>query len=659
MIAEIIPYAKLPRNLSVFDYIIPDEDEFKNIKLGQIVTINFRGRLIPGLVFKIKKYSDFPKLKKIKDIKQNISLDSKQINLLSTLSNYYFTSPASFLKEFIPTIPKKIHQYSRDWSKHYNFKAQNKLINYENVNSLLKEVAIPNQRYLLLTNKINRKYSFYLKYIEDVIKKNKEQVLLLFPNLKAITHFLEFIPAKLLREISVLTAKVYNKKNLFYQEWLDIKENKTKIIISNRSGVFLPLENVNTIIIDEAENQDYKQAEQNPRYHAVDLAYLASKESKIKIIINSLCPRLLDYYLSQVKNDFKLINDWQNINNSSHWIDSKNQIYDEKQHPIISEKAENVIIKSLNQKENVLILHNKKGLHTQITCKKCKHIFKCPDCQNLLLYNNKEKNFHCSHCKKIINKLYCPKCNSKEWKTMSYGTEDLKNYFKEKYNRYNAINVEQNKYSLEKLEEFIKNLKKQEKAYLIIATNYIFTLLDLKYFKTIIVSNTDRILSSNDFNANWKVFSAWPKLIHYAAENNIEIYFQTYNINHYIFQSLKKHKYLEFYKNELEWRKMLAYPPYKQLIKLIYQNTNKEAGEKILKSQYKKLQIIINKNSQISSPYPIYQQNIKRQNSNTYRWIISIKTTYANLKRNTDLSKYLFSLGTEWLIDLNPEDLYR
>ena len=659
MIAEIIPYAKLPRNLSVFDYTIPDEKEFKNIKLGQIVTINFRGRLIPGLIFKIKEKSEFPKLKKIKSAETNIILDQKQVNLLNILSDYYFTSPASFLKEFIPAIPKKIHQYSRDWSKYYDFKIQKDLRNYENVKTLLKELEVPNRRYLVLSNKTDRKLSFYLKYLEGIIKADKDQVLLLFPNLKSINEFLEFIPAELLEKISVLTSKVYNKKNLFYKEWLDIKENKTKIIISNRSGLFLPLGNVKTIIIDQAEHQDYKQEEQNPRYHAVDLAYLTSKENKIKLIISSLCPRLLDYYLSQVKNDFKLINDWQNIKDTSHWIDSKNQSYDEKLHPVITEEAERAIIKSLEKKENVLLLHNKKGLTNQITCTKCKHVFNCPDCQSLLFYNKKGNNFHCSHCKKVINKLYCPKCDSKEWKTMSYGTEHLKNHFSEKHSEFKVINIEQNKYTVESLEKLINKIKKQEDNYLIIATNYIFSLLDLKYFKTIVISNTDRILSSNDFNANWKTFSAWPKLIHYAAEKDIQIYLQTYNINHYLFQSLKKHKYLDFYKNELEWRKMLAYPPYKQLIKLIYQNTDKDKGEMILKKHYKKLQAIMNKNSQISSPYPIYHASIRRKSSNTYRWIISIKSNYSNLKKDTELAKYLISLGTEWLIDLNPENLYR
>lgn len=333
----------------------------------------------------------------------------------------------------------------------------------------------------------------------------------------------------------------------------------------------------------------------------------------------------------------------------------KEDIYDENKHPLISEKAEKVIKEKIKNNKKVLILHNKKGFANQVKCKECNNIFKCPECNRPYQYQIKNKTLYCHNCQKELKNIYCPKCKSKEWQLQSYGVKHLQKYWQKL--GYPSMAIEHKNYTSKELKIIKKKIT--EKHNLIISTNFIFSISNLQNFDFILITNTDQLLSTNDFNANWKTFKTYNSLIQKCAFHNVSIYFQTYHIDNFIFQALKKQQYNNFYQQELKWRQQLNYPPFKPLIKIIYQNRNAKQGENIVKKYYKKLKYISNKKTQISSPYPIYKNFIQRKNFKTYKWIIIIKSNYKNLQNKSKLYEFLKSLPPEWLIDINPENLYK
>lgn len=656
MIAEIIPYTKLPRNLDIFDYKIDDELAAQCAP-GQIVYIPFRRQKILGIIKKLKNRSDFPKLKTISE-KSDYKISENALKSLYDLAHYYISSPSLILKEMIPELPKKKHETKIEWADIYQWNYDEKaLLELDNVNALKKEISNQFRRYLILSNKEKRRWAFYWTYFMDYIKRDNKQLMIIFPNIQAIEAFLQFISPKYKDKITILSSKIHSKKNFYFNEWRKIKNNEVKIILGTRSAVFCPMENVETLIIDQAESRDYKQDEPNPRYHAVDVAYLNQKNYKFQLILNSLNPRFLDYFLSSEKADFQIINDYQNIKNTSHWIDMKSQAYDSDRHPLFSEEAEEIIKNAFEKKENLLILHNKKGFSNEVQCKHCHEILTCSQCEKPFHYTESQNVLSCKNCQKEEKFIKCPKCKSSEIIELSYGINHLQKYLKEK--EIPSFVLEHKNYSAQKEEIIKEKMQNLEKGQIFISTNYIFSLVKPGYFKHIILINSDRLLYSNDFNANWHSFNELNELIQKSSENNVELYLQTYNIQHFVFQSLKKQKFNDFYQNEIKWRKSLNYPPFKQLVKLIYQNEDANLGEKTVKNYYQKLKTELKSNLKITFPYPIYKTSIRRQNKNTYRWIIAIRCNYNDLKPQNELYKSLEKLDPDWLIDINPENLYK
>lgn len=654
MITEIIPYKKLPRNLDIFDYKIDDAIQ-DQITIGKIVIIPFRNKKILGVVSKIKTTSNFKKLKKITEVTP-YSLSENNIKSLYKLATHYINAPSLFLKNILPVIPKKNHKITKQWTDLYNWNFKKDLFKtLEKTPSLEKSLKDYHKRYLILSNNEQKNYALYLNLIKKHLKKKNKQLMLLFPNIQKIENFLQYLPLKYQEKISIISNKIVSKKNLYFKEWLKIQNNKVSIIIGTRSAIFMPLDNINTLIIDQAEGSDYKQTEPNPRYHTVDIAYLNQDFYKYKLILNSLNPRFLDYFLSSKQEDYKIINDYQTIEINSHWINMKEDIYDENKHPLISEKAETAIKENLNDNKKVLILHNKKGFANQVKCKKCNNIFKCPKCKQPYQYQVKNKTLYCHNCQTELKKIYCPKCKSTEWQLQNYGIKHLQKYW-EKLG-YSNIAIEYKNYTNKELETIKEKIK--NKHNLIISTNFIFSITNLKSFDFILITNTDQLLATNDFNANWQTFKNYNSLIQKCASYNITAYFQTYHLDNFIFQTLKKQQYNKFYQQELKWRQQLNYPPFKPLIKIVYQNRNNEQGEKIVKRYYRKLKHISSKETQVASPYPIYRHFIQRKNFKTYKWIIIIKSNYKNLQNNSKLYNFLENLPPEWLIDINPENLYK
>ncbi len=630
-IAQIIPLTRLKRDLNFFDYKIPDELN-RQIKRGQLVEIPFRNKPIKGVILDLVKSSKFQneKLKSIKIILDPVPfLMVWQLKLVQDLADYYFVSQAVLAKMLIPEIPKRERQSKEKFLTDVQFIDPPKLnIKIDQYYKILKPALL---RYFNPENKIK----VYLGLIKKTIAKNK-QIAIIVPQLSDIKNIYQY-----LLEYKNITSILLNDlpKNKYWQEWLKIKKGQAKIIIGTRSAIFAPFNSLDLIIIDQEENENHKQEEPNPRYNTKDVALKLKELLKCKLIFCAATPAFTSLYKVQNKEwsyfEFDKLTYKPEIN-----IIDKREEFKKGNYSIFSQELLNKIEYNLKRARKIFLFLNRKGFASLATCKDCGYIAICPACR-LPLTLHASKKLICHHCGYQEDLfLFCPKCKSPNIKLTGLGTEKVEIEIKKIFPQASILKIDQ--------ETPLANNNLREYD-LIIGTQYAFEFISWKTIDLIGVINADTLFYLPDFKSFEKTFNLLYKLALTIADSKKEIIVQTFSPDNYIFKALKKLDYKTFYLQELKERKTFNYPPFSQLIKLIYQSFEFNSGQKEINEAYRTLMSKTdNKKTIITPPLPAYTQQVRGR----WRWQIIIKL----LDKRIDLD-FLKSLPENIIIDRDPETL--
>ncbi|MFH1456913.1 MAG: hypothetical protein ABIF17_02230, partial [Patescibacteria group bacterium] len=368
MTVEIIPAIRLPRGLGVFTYNVPKELE-QEVCVGQIVQVSFRNKNINGVV--IKKYSkkviDDKKIKFIKKILYTLPLVTKnQIKLIQKISEYYAVSCAIVARSFLPDIPKKYISDNKQGTTRYN-----------NKNKFKKQLF-----WWLNLDEKNKKYL-------NIIKKNKnKQILILVPEIEMVDKMIKILKLDNNKNIFINHSHITGKLK-YFKNWIDILSGKPKIIIGTKISINLPFANLGAVIIDDSHNWNYKQSDINPRFDARKVAEWIAEQEKCELLLSTPAPSLEEYkqflFCEGAKEEKKM---------TSLKIISLKQEHDSGNYSVFSENLLSGIKSTLYAKQQIFLLHNRKGMAGFVECDDCKYVFKCPECDTLLVYYNETKKMH-------------------------------------------------------------------------------------------------------------------------------------------------------------------------------------------------------------------------------------------------------------------------
>ncbi len=630
-IAQVIPIIRLKRNLNFFDYKIPNE-LLGQIKKGQLVEIPFRNKIIKGVVLNLTASSIFEN-KKLKSLRSIIDplpfLNSWQLNLIVYLSNYYFISQAAWAKMIVPEIPKRIRQSKKNFLTEIDFleapKAEIKVDQYLKTS---KPILL---RYFYPDNKIET----YLSLIKNITEQDK-QIAIIVPQLSDVKRIYRY-----LLEYKSVTSVLLNDlpKNKYWQEWSKIKKGKAKIIIGTRSAIFAPFNKLGLIIIDQEENENHKQEEPNPRYNVKDVALKLKNLLKCGLIFSSSTPSFTSLYKAQKKEWSYFELDKLKAKPQISIIDKQDE-FRKGNYSIFSEELLKKTEYNLKRARKIFLFLNRKGLATLATCKDCGYIAACPNCKlPLTLHTNKK--LICHHCEYQEDLfLFCPKCKSPNIKLTGGGTEKIEIEIKKIFPQVNILKIDQ---------ETPWTNTDLSKYDIIIGTQYAFDFINWSMIDLICVINADISFSLPDFKSFEKTFNLLYKLALYIPNKKKDIIVQTFSPENYIFQAFKNLDYKIFYLNEAKERQIFKYPPFSQLIKLIYQSFEFNSGQEEINKVYNFLKSKSdNKKVIITPPLPVYTQQIRGR----FRWQIIIKIT----DKEIDLD-FLKDLPENIIIDRDPENL--
>ena len=507
-----------------------------------------------------------------------------------------------------------------------------------------------------------------MQLIEKVIKNGKSAILLV-PEISLTPQMLDrFIGRFGKDKIAVLHSKLSIGER--HDEWIRIKEEKSKIVIGARSAIFAPVKNLGIIIIDEEHDSSYK-SESSPRYNAKEIAEKICKENNIPLILGSATPDINTFYRTNLENiddrKITLLKLTKRANNSSL---PKVKIVDLKKELAIGNKTmfstllHKLIEENLKNKHQTILFLNRRGYSTFIMCRECGYTMKCPNCNISLTYHsfqNKLKCHYCGHEENPVN--ICPNCGSTKIRYFGTGTQKIEEEVKKEFPEASIIRMDVDTVSKKNSHEEILNKFKKENIDILIGTQMVVKGHHFPNVTLVGVIEADSSLNIDDFRANERTFQILTQVAGRAGREQLpgKVVVQTYNPNSFAIELSKGQNYDLFYKTEIELRKQLNYPPFCDIIVVGFSGRDNNEISKLSTYVYKLLKTNLeNYNIKVFMPMPAPIDRIK----NRYRWRIVAKgkvTSEVNIVINKCLQKVYnsgISKNTNIIIDVNPNTMY-
>ncbi len=416
------------------------------------------------------------------------------------------------------------------------------------------------------------KTEVYIKLIETYLRQEK-QVLYLLPEIALTTQLVGRLVAYFGNQVAVFHSKYNNNERA--EVWKSVLENseKARVIIGARSALFLPFSNLGFIIVDEEHEQNFKQTDPAPRYHARDAAIVLAKYSNANVLLGSATPSLESYYNAESGkyNLVELKERFGNVNLPTiEIVDLKDKYFRKK----MSGHSSDVLIENITQAlalgEQVILFQNRRGYSPVVECVTCGHVPNCQQCDVSLTFHKHKNQLRCHYCGySMANPTHCHQCSSVDLMTKGFGTEQIQQELVQLFPEARIGRMDQDttrgKFGFEKIIDSFKN----REIDILVGTQMVAKGLDFDNVTLVGVMNADNMLYHPDFRALERAFQMMTQVAGRAgrAEKPGKVLIQTYNPAHNTIQQVLNNDYDGMYSEQLHERRIYKYPPYFKLIK--------------------------------------------------------------------------------------------
>lgn len=617
------------------------------LNIGDGIVAQLRKKEYQGVVLK-KVNKPIFKTNPILEVFAEKLLNADQIKLFEYIVNFYFANPSRTINLFTPKNLHKLNQEDLISNPATNQTATPPEFELNQTQKEILDFLHQEEQKIHLVHGItgSGKTIIYLKRVEEVLKQNDlNQVLILIPEIsltpQTINTFQNYFSPEI---ISIYHSKLNPTEQL--KEWIKIKNNQSKIVIGSRSALFLPYQNLKLIIMDEEHDHAFKQ-DQNPRYHARSIAQWYHQNLKTQLILGSATPSLETYLAAEnnkiLKHEILHRSQFQDLP-SIKIVDLKDEIKKGNPSPI-SDELFNKIKQTLKDKEQVLILHNKRGFANYLLCQDCGQVVNCPKCSiSLTLHKKPDQHYlNCHYCDyKCSVPAHCHNCQSVQLKSVGSGIQKIYEELVKLFPTAKIKRVDSDTTSSKNAHQEVYDSIKNAEFDIIVGTQMIATGLDISGINLVAVTNADIAINMPDFRAAERAFQLLTQVSGRSGrgQKRGQVIIQTFNPDHPVIQSVKNHDIKDFYQSELSIRKQFKYPPFSKFLKLTFSHSKHEK----VRQEVSKIE---NQLTKLKANFKSAPALIEKRNNKYYHHILINSL-------NPEKIIYNLKLNPDWWIDRDP-----
>ena len=571
------------------------------------------------------------KLKKVERIDQEVSLTEEMIRTAMWMKGRYLCRYIDAVKCFTPAGTRAKRREIRNSIS--DRETDRKPVEFLTEEQQQAVSAIGNaitrgihSRFLIHGVTGSGKTEVYIRAAEQALEMGRG-VIILVPEISLTGQITERFLAAFGRDsVAILHSRLSSGER--YDQWKLIRSGEVRIVIGARSAAFAPVEKLGLVVVDEEHEATYK-SDFTPKYDTTEVALkrLQDKDNNGVLVLGSATPSVVTYNRAE-DGIFQLIKLTRRYNDTAL---PQGEIVDMRRE--LKEGNSTVISRRLEAGRQVMLMMNRRGYSTFVSCRECGYVAKCPNCGLSLVYhkNGMMVCHYCGHEERAATA--CPECGSTFVRYFGSGTEKIEETVQGLFPGRAVDRVDLD--SIKKKGELNRKLKRFEKGEtdILIGTQLIAKGLDFKNVGLVGIVSADVSLNIPDYRSPERAFQLITQAAGRAGRGSEpgKVIIQTYSPQHYAVTMAAAGDYEAFYRAENSFRKYMMYPPYSDIFQIVFTSASEEAARERATLWHRRLMELLPEEDRVNvfDPQQAYMSRVR----DTYRYSLIIKCPRGSRQR--------------------------
>jgi len=443
------------------------------------------------------------------------------------------------------------------------------------------------------------------------------------------------------------------------EQWRRIRSGAAPVVVGTRSGVFAPVRDLGLIVVDEEHDGSYKQ-EETPRYHGRDVAIVRAQAAGACVVLGSATPSLESRYNAE-RGKYTLIELPGRIEArpmpAVQLIDMRQEFLETRKQATFSRSLMEALGARLENGEQTIILLNRRGYSSFVACRSCGERVQCINCSLTLTYHKRDRRLLCHYCgyaEKVPS--ICPKCASEHIYFLGLGSERVEDELHQVFPAARVARLDRDTVTGKRQYETILHDFREGNYDFLVGTQMIAKGHDIPNVTLVGVISADVGLGMPDFRAAERTFQLLTQVAGRAGRGSVPgiVLIQTINPDHYAVRMAAAHDYQAFYEKELNFRRMMHYPPFSAMANMLVRSEKKEMAMR-MSSELSRLLVPPPEKLKILGPAEAPVPRLK----NEYRYQFLIKAASRRALNELLQKIRAFALEHKWgatalVIDVDP-----
>ncbi|MBN2048588.1 MAG: primosomal protein N' [Anaerolineaceae bacterium] len=522
------------------------------------------------------------------------------------------------------------------------------------------------------------KTEIYLRAVAETLKQGRGAVILT-PEISLTPQTVKRFAARFPGKVGLVHSRLSAGER--YDTWRRVRAGLLRVVVGARSALFSPIPNLGLIVIDEFHDSSYYQRSSTLSYHTIELALAYARQCGAACILGSATPDIGIRYRAErrgwpiLRLPDRILAHRETVNahlrqlGSTIHMDGAGDtsvnvlppvevidLRDELKlgnRSIFSFALQNALREVLAREQQAILFLNRRGSATYVFCRDCGFVIRCPNCDKPLTYHAEGSDLLCHTCAHHQPMpAQCPACGGPNVRQYGTGTEKVEAYVHDLFPDARVLRYDFETTRQKGAHDIILSHFANHRADILIGTQMLTKGLDLPLVTLVGVVLADVGLNLPDFRTNERVFQLLTQVAGRAGRSPLggRVILQTFDPDHYVIQHAAEHDFEGFYREELNRRRDLAYPPFTQMMRLEFRDRSAETARRQAEETAREIRAWIEEGEHIATrmigPVPCFFSRLNRY----YRWqIVLVGPDPSLILRNRELNA--------WQIEFNPPSL--
>ncbi|MBQ8200390.1 MAG: primosomal protein N' [Clostridia bacterium] len=461
---------------------------------------------------------------------------------------------------------------------------------------VMPDMAEGRGRFLLHGVTGSGKTEVFIRLVREVLRQGRAAMILV-PEIALTPQMVSWFRARFGAVAAVLHSRLSAGER--FDEWRRIRRGEARVVIGARSAVFAPCENLGLIVVDEEHETTYL-SDRHPRYDARDVAAWRCENEGATLLLASATPSILSFAKAR-RGDYTLLEMPCRVGSRPMpevtVVDMRREI-ENGNRSVFSGLLTAKLRECMKRGEQAMLLMNRRGYNSFVSCRSCGLTMKCPNCDVALTYHiaGGDGRLHCHYCGHVADTpSKCPECASRYIRFFGAGTQKVEEELKKLFPEVNVVRMDVDTTSGKEGHAKLLDEFRSGRARILVGTQMIAKGLDFPKVTLVGVVAADMTLNLPDYRSRERTFQLLTQVAGRAGRGLIpgQVIIQTYKPEDEIITASAKQDYRAFFQMEFERRRTALYPPFTILARLLVESPSPAAAQRMAMALHTRCQTLL------------------------------------------------------------------